>query len=216
MATIAENLEALQNTLTNIKTALTSKGVTPSDALVDVPDEIDSIQTGTQPVLQSITINNNGTYAPGVGVDGYNEVIVNVQPVQSNVTVKALFPDNNVPGRAWRSGLMKLEYSTDGETWTSVTRTGTSGKYNTYVVPNDCLVRPDVNEPQNQVGQQNFYNDNGGDSYTTGTYSAIYSLHTPYSYTIYGESAVSTALEQMIKVTQDNQIVIFCYSQTNN
>ena len=110
---------------------------------------------------------------------------------------------------------MKLEYSTDGETWTSVTRAGTSGKYNTYVVPNGCLVRPDVNEPQNQVGQQNFYNDNGGDSYTTGTYSAIYRLKTAYTYTIYNESAVNATLEQMAKITQDNQIVIFCYSQNN-
>lgn len=78
MATISENLQTLSDTLELIKTALTNKGVIPSDALIDVPDEIDSIQTGSAPVLDTLNVSTNGTYTPPVGTDGYDEVNVNV------------------------------------------------------------------------------------------------------------------------------------------
>ena len=211
MATIAENLETLQNTLTDIKTALASKGVTPSDALVDVPDEIDSIQTGTTPVLQSITINDNGTYTPGVGVDGYNEVIVNVQPVSSNISIKVLFPDNNTASRAWRSSGMQIEYTTDGETWTTVSRSGTSTKYNTYTVPINSYVRA----VHTVYGQQVFYNDDGGDNYSTGTYDILFPVNYLLSYTEYGQSATDLYIQQEVKATANDQIIHLCISPTN-
>ena len=78
MATISENLQTLTDTLELIKTALTNKGVIPSDALTDVPDEIDSIQTGSAPVLDTLNVSTNGTYTPPAGTDGYDEVNVNV------------------------------------------------------------------------------------------------------------------------------------------
>lgn len=78
MASIAENLQTLTDTLELIKTALTNKGVIPSNALIDVPDEIDSIQTGTQPVLDTLNVSANGTYTPPTGTDGYDEVNVSV------------------------------------------------------------------------------------------------------------------------------------------
>lgn len=90
MATISENLQTLADTLELIKTALTNKGVIPSDALIDVPDEIDSIQTGSAPVLDTLNVSTNGTYTPPAGTDGYNEVVVSVpgsSPVLQSKTI---------------------------------------------------------------------------------------------------------------------------------
>lgn len=78
MATVSENLQTLQDTLELIKTALTNKGVIPSNALTDVPNEIDSIQTGSAPVLDTLNVSTNGTYTPPAGTDGYDKVVVSV------------------------------------------------------------------------------------------------------------------------------------------
>jgi len=83
MATISENLQTLTDTLELIKTALTNKGVIPSDALTDVPDEIDSIQTGGDANLTSVLINENGVLdTPPAGYDGWNYINVQVPEKQ--------------------------------------------------------------------------------------------------------------------------------------
>lgn len=81
MGTIAQELTRIQTAKTDIKNSIEAKGVqVPSNALISTYDTyIDQIQTGTTPVLTTLTANDNGTYTPGVGVDGYDEVIVNVQ-----------------------------------------------------------------------------------------------------------------------------------------
>jgi hypothetical protein len=78
MATTSETLQTLINTTRLIKAALTNKDVITSDALIDVPDEIESIQTGSLPVLDTLNVSTNGTYTPPAGTDGYDEVNVNV------------------------------------------------------------------------------------------------------------------------------------------
>lgn len=87
MATIAENLQELQDTLTDIKTSLTNKGVqNVSDALVDVPDEIDSISGGSathQSKSVTITTNTTTTVTPDSGYDYLDSVEVTTNVPQS-------------------------------------------------------------------------------------------------------------------------------------
>lgn len=81
MATIAENLQTIQTIKNNIKTSIENKGVSVGDvSFTEYSTKIDEIATGGGGVLESITITENGTYTPNEGVDGYNEVNVNVQP----------------------------------------------------------------------------------------------------------------------------------------
>ena len=44
----------------------------------EVKQEIEGIQTGSTPVVQPLTVTENGTYTAPDGVDGYNPVTVNV------------------------------------------------------------------------------------------------------------------------------------------
>lgn len=80
MGTIAQELTRIQTAKSNIKTSIESKGVqVPSNALISTyHGYIDQIQTGTTPVLNTLNATANGTYTPPTGVDGYNQVNVNV------------------------------------------------------------------------------------------------------------------------------------------
>lgn len=86
MGTIAQELTRIQTAKTDIKTSIEAKGVqVPSNALISTYDTyIDQIQTGTTPVLTTLNVNTNGTYTPTAGVDGYDEVNVNVPSIQPN------------------------------------------------------------------------------------------------------------------------------------
>lgn len=84
MGTIAQEITRLQTAKADIKTAIEAKGVTvPSSALISDYDTYVSQITGggSQPVLTTLTATENGTYTPGVGTDGYSQVVVNVQQI---------------------------------------------------------------------------------------------------------------------------------------
>lgn len=49
--------------------------------------QVMGIGGGSETVLESLTVTENGTYTPGEGVDGYNEVDVNVTPQLDSLTV---------------------------------------------------------------------------------------------------------------------------------
>lgn len=65
--------------LTDIGDAIRRK--TGGSSLIPVPNmptEIDNIPSGGSPVLDQLSVTVNGTYTPPSGVDGYDEVVVNV------------------------------------------------------------------------------------------------------------------------------------------
>lgn len=72
---------ALTNKLTNIADAIRTKtGSSATMTLDEMAAAIGNIEGGgAEPILESITISENGTYTPDENIDGYNEVIVNVE-----------------------------------------------------------------------------------------------------------------------------------------
>lgn len=80
MATIAENLQTIQTIKDNIKTSIENKGVDVGDvSFTEYSTKIDEITTGGGGgTLETINITENGVYVPSEGVDGYNQVNVNV------------------------------------------------------------------------------------------------------------------------------------------
>lgn len=71
---------AFTDKLTAIANAVRKKtGKTEGLTLEQIPDEISSIQTNGAPVIESLTVSENGTYEPPDGVDGYSPVTVNVE-----------------------------------------------------------------------------------------------------------------------------------------
>lgn len=81
MATIAEKLQTLQTIKNNIKTSIENKGVSVGDvSFTEYSTKIDEISGGGGGTLETINITENGVYVPSEGVDGYNQVNVNVVP----------------------------------------------------------------------------------------------------------------------------------------
>lgn len=75
------NVPQEQPNIQSLTTKISSNGVTTlhaSDANCDGFDPVSIRVEVPEPVLISKTITENGTYTPGVGTDGYDEVIVNV------------------------------------------------------------------------------------------------------------------------------------------
>ena len=192
MATISDNLQTLQNTLTDIKTALTNKGVSPSDALVDVPDEIDAIQTGQSPVLETLNVTVNGQYTPGVGVDGYDEVNVNVS---QNITTYTVYI-------AWKNAAGTKYYlpgnstSKDGREVYDYNNTDPQGasrsnQYRPFIVDKNAVVIPKDVPNTTTI----YESTNGGTTFNI-TFIA-------------GLSVDGDPWAQMVQVTQDNQQIEF-------
>jgi hypothetical protein len=79
---IADKLQQLQTIKDNIKTAINNKGGNVGDDFTTYATAIDNIEGGGggtgDCTLESITITENGKYYPNEGIDGYNEVIVDV------------------------------------------------------------------------------------------------------------------------------------------
>lgn len=79
---ITDKLQQLQTIKDNIKTAINNKGGNVGDDFTTYATAIDNIEGGGggtgDCTLESITITENGKYYPNEGIDGYNEVVVNV------------------------------------------------------------------------------------------------------------------------------------------
>jgi len=77
-AKVIDNIKALISTskLTNLANAIRNK--TGEDKLYTVDEMVEKIDGMESSVLTSLNVTTNGTYVPPAGVDGFDEVIVNV------------------------------------------------------------------------------------------------------------------------------------------
>ena len=80
------------------KTSLTKEYTANGQYSIATPDGYDGISDvnitvnvpSKEPVLESLSVIDNGTYTPSLGVDGYNSVEVNVTKEHHNVTSKSI------------------------------------------------------------------------------------------------------------------------------
>ena len=111
MATVAENLQTILDIKSDIKTAIINKGVSvaDSDSFTTYADKIESIETGGgSSVLESITITENGTYTPNEGVDGFNEVNVDITTTSTYLLSPEKLYENY--GEYYNDGYFVYEY----------------------------------------------------------------------------------------------------------
>lgn len=93
------------STLTSIADAIRAKtGGTAEIPVTDMATQIGGIVTETEPVLQELTITENGEYLPSAGYDGFLKVIANVEnsplpiEVSTEEEMTALLTAENVGG----------------------------------------------------------------------------------------------------------------------
>lgn len=82
--TIQEKLTTIKNSLSDIKTSIINKGITPTGNITTYSTAIDNIETSVTTINnQDITITQNGTYTAGAGYTGLGTVTVNVTSTTS-------------------------------------------------------------------------------------------------------------------------------------
>lgn len=158
MSTIAENLQTLQTIKNNIKTSIENKGVSVGDvAFTEYSTKIDEITTGGGGgTLETINITENGVYVPSEGVDGYNQVNVNV----SGEVLSLISPDTLK--RVYETNYNDTGLYTDGNTFYT---------YNGYCVENP--ENGEIGVPNytynTDYGQWDYVKDVNGNNYLTPT-----------------------------------------------
>lgn len=86
--TVQEKLNVIKTSLSDIKTSIINKGVTPVGDITTYSEAIDNISSGTPINNQELTVTENGTYTPDEGYTGFGEVQVNTIQLSPNLGVK--------------------------------------------------------------------------------------------------------------------------------
>ena len=162
MATITQNLQTLKTIREDIKQAINNKGVTVTDgdSFTVYASKIDEIETsGAAPVLESISITENGIYTPPLGVDGFNEVNVDVAVGGVNNVV---LPQNYIPLEVLENGYSDYREQ-DGFLW----------EYADYVVENPSNGEIGVNNFTYDDGELKYVQDVNGNDLLTPSNSII-------------------------------------------
>ena len=120
------------------KTSLTKEYTANGQYSIATPDGYDGISDvnltvnvpSREPVLNSLSVTDNGTYTPESGVDGYNSVSVNVPKEHHNVTSKSITANGtynsegddvwnevsvNVPEKTFNKASLTKEYTSNGQ-----------------------------------------------------------------------------------------------------
>lgn len=156
MATIAENLQTILDIKNDIKSAIIAKGVSvaDTDGFATYPSKIESIESGGGGTLETIIITENGVYVPSVGVDGYNQVNVNV----TGEIVSLISPDTLK--RVYETGYNDTGYYSNGALF--------------YAYDGYCVENPENGEIgvpnytyNTDYGQWDYVKDVNGNNYLT-------------------------------------------------
>ncbi len=93
MSELISNLNTIESVKTDIKSAIEAKGVSMSGvSFPDYPAAIGSITTSF--VTTTLSTSVNGTFTPGVGIDGYSQVVVDVPQSVTGFTEKQITERN--------------------------------------------------------------------------------------------------------------------------
>ena len=200
MGTIAQEITRIQGAKADLKTSIEAKGVTvPAAALIDdYSTYVDAIQTGGSPVLVSLTANDNGTYYPGVGVDGYNEVIVQVGlSGTTNVTVQFndgtyKYANPNASTPTWKWAYI-LDKDTNTVTLTEADSTSNDGAVFNNVKKGNVII------PLEWINSNDGYNRRWTSAYALGDNVQV-------------QIEVNAGQAKMVKT--DNQVIVFDVTST--
>lgn len=87
MSELISNLNTIESCKLDIKSAIEAKGVSMSGvSFPDYPSAIGSITTSF--VTTTLSTSVNGTFTPGVGIDGYSQVVVDVPQSVTGFTTR--------------------------------------------------------------------------------------------------------------------------------
>lgn len=92
------NVPQEQPNIQSLTTTIASNGITTihaSDVNCDGFDPVTIRTEVPEPVLDNLSVTQNGTYTPPTGTDGYNEVVVNVPTPKNYLSRPAFFQLNN-------------------------------------------------------------------------------------------------------------------------
>lgn len=102
-----------ESNIQNIANAIRQKnGQSSQYTVAQMPDAVRAIEA--TPVLESLSVNQNGTFTPGTGVDGFNEVRVTVPGTQPNLQSKTVNENGTVTPDAGYDGLSSVIVDVSG------------------------------------------------------------------------------------------------------